>query len=577
MILVNTRLLIHKYKYKMKKVINYFSDRQFIFKMILMLLAVVTGGGVMAVGDAVEPDLNEPGAKPATTEETAANEQVDKDKNDLLAPGGKTAGQSLTGTQASATQMDRGGLEEEDWDTGETKFRPYHTPLLSVVKKFTTTVPCTGYKKKHARYGGETLDGEVTQPITAGASIKLTKTNFSGSLKPFYEGSTAIVPTVAGYKRGSTTVREGRLVLFVTSANKAGTEVTLQAVNGKANEEGVDCEFLENMTCPDIPTGTVILAASTALSESQMKVPAENYQPRSADVYLQKRAFSIVFTEDFETMKKKIPHTVKDMKEDALNKYKMRAERSYWMGTKARIHSTTNDGADEYTYFAEGILNQITNEYGIGEVYKYEDLTAISMLMFTDFSESDHIYMFCGKNAIKRLMNIEIPKGRTEVLSTHKEIDITFSRYVDNYGTIDFVWDQTLDMMHMEDCMVGMDLKGARHYVKEKGKDKTNDMSKDGYDPREAKRYMHIEADCIALRGYNSILVGPEAFITNLGVTGIVNSIISLKTLPDTAAKGMKVALTEDYTKDETTYEKGKVYEYDGTKWNLYAGMDVAA
>ena len=160
------------------------------------------------------------------------------------------------------------------------------------------------------------------------------------------------------------------MVLFVTSANKSGTEVTLQAINGKANEENADCEFLENMTCPDIPVGTVILAASTALSESQMKVPAENYQPRSTEVYLQKRAFSIVFTEDFETMKKKIPHTVKDMKEDALNKYKMRAERSYWMGTKARIHSTTNDGADEYTYFAEGILNQLTNQYGIGEVYK---------------------------------------------------------------------------------------------------------------------------------------------------------------------------------------------------------------
>ena len=564
----------------MKKVINYFSNRQFIFKMILMLIAVVTGGGMMAMADAVEPGLNEPGAKPATKEETAANEMVDKDKNDLLAPGGQTAGQDLTGTQGSATQMDRGGLEEEDWDTGVSQFQPYHAPLISIVKKFTSTVPCSGYKKKHARYGGETLDGEVKVQITGGASIKLNKTNFSGDLKPFYEGSTAIVPTVAGYKRGSTTVRQGRLVLFVTETNKDGSEVTLKAINGKATEENADCEFLDNMTCPDIPVGSVILAASTALSESQMKVPVENYQPRSFEVYLQKRAFSIVFTEDFETMKKKVPHTVKDMKANALNKYKMRAERSYWMGVKARIHSTTNDGADEYTYFSEGILNQITNSYGIGDVYKYEDLTAMSMLLFTDFAETDHIYMFCGKNSVKRLMNIEIPKGRTEVLTTHKEINITFSRYTDNYGTIDFVWDQTLDMMHMEDCMVGMDLKGARHYVKEKGKDKTNDMSKDGYDPREAKRYMHIEADCIALRGYNSILVGPESFITGLGVSGVVNSIISLKALPKTAAKGMKVALTEDYTDStdgETTYEKGKVYVYNGTKWDLYAGMDVAA
>ena len=45
----------------MKKVINYFSSGQFICKMILMLLAVVTGGGLMAVADKVEPDLNEPG------------------------------------------------------------------------------------------------------------------------------------------------------------------------------------------------------------------------------------------------------------------------------------------------------------------------------------------------------------------------------------------------------------------------------------------------------------------------------------------------------------------------------------
>ena len=460
-----------------------------------------------------------------------------------------------------------------------TKFHPYRNPMLSIVRKFTTTVGCKGYKKKHARFGGETLDGEVTANIPEGATIKLTRANFSGSLKPFYKGSTVFVPKVAGYKFGSTTLTEDRLMLLVTGTNEARTEVTLQAVNGKAVEEGADCEYLENMLCPAIPVGATFLCGATALSESQMKVPTENYQPRSKEVYLQKKAFSIVFTDDFEKIEKKIPHNVSDMKADGLSKFLLRAERSYWLGVQRRIHSLTEDGAAEYTYFSEGVLNQITTQYGIGDIYKYEDLTAISMAMFTDFAESDHIFMFCGKNAIKRLMNIEIPKGRTEVLATHKEIDITFTRYKDNYGTIDFVWDQTLDFMDMEDCMVGADFKSARHYVKEKGKDKTNDMSKDGHDPREAKRYMHIEADCIALRGYNSILVGPTAFITHLGVSGITTTITSVAELPKVAAKGTKFALTADYTDPDTStkYEKGKVYVYNGTKWELYAGADIAA
>ena len=98
--------------YKMKKISNYFSSGQFIFKMILMLLAVVTGGGVLAMADKVEPELNEPGSRPATEEEVAGAEIVDKDKEDLLAPGGGNAGQDLTNTQASATQIEKGGLEE---------------------------------------------------------------------------------------------------------------------------------------------------------------------------------------------------------------------------------------------------------------------------------------------------------------------------------------------------------------------------------------------------------------------------------------------------------------------------------
>lgn len=565
----------------MKKVINYFSNHQFICKMILMLLAVVTGGGMMAVGEDIEPttQIGDEGHAPSSKED-ATKEPVDPNKSDRLAPGGKVEGQDLTGTQGSATQVRKGGLAEEDWDSEVEKYRPFRTPLLQVIRKITKSVPCSGYEKKHARVGGDTLDGKTTKAIeavTAGGTIKLNKSNFSGSLLPFYKGSTAIVPSVAGYERGSKTKVSGRLNLLVIEKTK--DEVTLQALNGPAETDGTIGETLDTMGCPAIPANSKILCASTILSESQMLVPPENYQPRSEEVYLQKRAFSIIFTEEFEKIKKKAPHTVADMKEDALTKFLLRQERSYLYGTKLKFLMETKDGAQEYAYSAEGIINQLTNSYGIGDTYTFADLIAIAKLMFTDFAESDEMYLFCGKNAIERLMKIELPKGRDVMFSTVKQFDITFNQFKCSYGTLNFTWDSTLDYMDLEDCMIGADFKGARHYVKEKSKDKTNDLSKDGYDPRLAKRYMHWEADCVALRGYNSILVGPEDKISTLGASGVINNIISMSKLPDTPHEGMIVALTADYTDSGTStkYEKENVYIYKGGKWEIFSGQLIAA
>ena len=107
-------------------------------------------------------------------------------------------------------------------------------------------------------------------------------------------------------------------------------------------------------------------------------------------------------------------------------------------------------------------------------------------------------------------------------------------------------------------------------------------MSKDAYDPRLAKRYMHWEADCVALRGYNSILVGPENKISTLGASGVINNIISMSKLPETPREGMIVALTADYNSPNsgsgtTKYEKENVYIYKGGKWELFSGQLIAA
>lgn len=557
----------------MKKVMNYFSF-QSVLKMVLMLLAVATGGGVLALADNVEPQIGNEGVEPASKETVEAKEPVNPDTNDRLSPGGKKDGQDLTGSQASSTQLREGGLLDKEWDSEIVKFYPFKTPILSIVRRMAKTVNIKNWSVSHQRVGGETLDGQVTQKIVAGDTVEINSTNFSGSIRPFYKGTTVIVSGVPGYKEGSKTKTEGTLMLYVIEAN--GKKAVMQAVNGIPKNEGDTRENLDNMTCPEIPVGTTLLAASSAASESQLTITPENFQPREKSVYVQKKLLNIVFTDDYEKVKKEQPITVADLKTDAIIKYNLRAERTYLMGIKSRFKAETGDGQIEDVYTSEGIINQLTNTYAIGDEYTLSDLIAISKLQFTEFSENDRCFAFCGKNAIERLENIKLEGSHQNDFINHNEFDLSFKRFKDIFGSLDFIWAQTLDLMGMSDFMVIFDPKASRRYVKIGKREQTNDMSKGGGEVRDAKRWIHQEADSVALRGYNSILVGPASKINKIA-TESLGAIISAAKLPATPAKGMKVALTKDYVNGETTYEAGTVYYYDGSAWSVYAGQDVAA
>ena len=564
----------------MKKVINYFSNHQFVFKMILMLLAIVTGGGAMAMADLTETQIGDEGVDPASKATVAEKEPVDKNTSDRLSPGGKKDGQDLTGSQASSTQLREGGLLDKEWDSEIVKFYPFKTPLLSIVRRMAKTVQIKNWNISHQRVGGETLDGQTTAKITEGDTIEINSSNFSGSIRPFYKGTTVFASGVAGYAEGSQEKREGTLMLYVIEAN--GKKAVMQAVNGKPKTAGDSRINLDNMQCPEIPIGTTFLAGASAASESQLTITPENFQPREKEVYVQKKLLNIVFTDDYEKVKKEQPITVADLKTDAIIKYNLRAERTYLLGCKSRFKAETGDGQIEDVFTSEGIINQLTNTYGIGDEYTLGDMIAISKLQFTEFSENDRCFAFCGKNAIERLENIKLEGSHQNDFINHNEFDLSFKRFKDTFGSIDFVWTQTLDLMGMSDFMVIFDPKASRRYVKIGKKEQTNDMSKGGGEVRDAKRWIHQEADSVALRGYNSILVGPAKKIAQIA-TESLGAIMSSKTLPDTPPKGMKVALTQDYTvkgsnspTDDKTYEKGTVYYYTGSAWVIYTGQDTA-
>ena len=82
-------------------------------------------------------------------------------------------------------------------------------------------------------------------------------------------------------------------------------------------------------------------------------------------------------------------------------------------------------------------------------------------------------------------------------------------------------------------------------------------------DAREAKREMVSIIDCVASRGYNSILIGPSADVVRAQRLGSMEVIITeVDELPSTANDG------------DVVYFNENLYEYDAksTSWKYYEG-----
>lgn len=550
----------------MKQILNILKDKRFlVFNLFCLVMAVVTGGAyAMAI---------------AEVEDGSPIAGADKDVNDMQAPGVdadgniNTAGQDLQGTAASASQLRGGDLVEETYDSIIAKFRPYQFPLDTDIRKNATQSPVSSYEVSHAMSGSSVLDCETTAEVAAGEQVILNASNISGKVAMFPAFSTILVQGVSGYAKASSSKKRGHLVLFVTTND--GTNITCEALNGPAKVEG---DIESGMTTPTIPAGTILSCMANACSESQMIVSPDNYQPRKKTVYLQKKVLNTVFTDQFKKEAKKFPFFVNDVKGEALYNFRRKAARSAWLSTPAKFKVSDPKMGEELIYTQEGVLNQMTMLMGAPDVYDLKMLTAMSMLMFTENASGNEARAYCGKNAIKRLLHLKETKTYKELgFESYKELGIEVHAYKDNFGRIEFVYDPVLDDLGYADFIAIIDIKNARRYVHTENKEYTVDMKEGAGENREAERNVTIQADCIALKGYNSLLVGPSGMLETMNVADAATNVGLVSVVPENPSDGQLIFLTA--ADADLSLEADKAYRWDAAtgKWVAYTGAIAIA
>ena len=235
----------------------------------------------------------------------------------------------------------------------------------------------------------------------------------------------------------------------------------------------------------------------------------------------------------------------------------------------------------EDVYFENGIIRQLNMLYTLsGNELTDDDLLAITTLQFTENSMSDEATVFCGKKAMQRLIRLVNSAdkykdvGKVEV----NDYGIKVRNYRDNFGSLEFVYDPTLNDIGFDEAMVVVDLKHATRPYIVSDKRTSRDMSKTG-EAREAKEYNLVREDCVALNGFNSMLIVPSSMVlssANLG--GIQGSFVSVSALPTGSALTAAAKLLKYYlTADDTTanFKAGDVVEWDTdlNGWVKFQGL----
>ena len=465
----------------------------------------------------------------------------------------------LGGTAATSTHATETEFEEEEIESKIALFRPYRFPLEYDILKNAQQVAVKTYHPIHYRSGSAQLEVELVASANITGSGLNKQVEIPASAKGFEaltEWSTVYIDTVKGYDVETGTNEDGALALFVTAVD--ASKATLMILNPSKDAMNA------------LPVGTKLTVGTTAGYEAQMVVDPDNFQPVAVEVYLQKKLCNIVFTDDWLEQAKKVPFIEKDIRNNALFNFKRKNARTHWLGVKKRIKvKAPNNLGEQFVYFEQGVLRQIPMFYPYADgALQFADLNAIAKMQFAKYSANSEARVYCGKNAIEHLLNIDMTIHKEVKFEDVNEAGMTIRKWKNNFGTLEFVHDPTLDDIGYEDFFVVVDIKNAVRYVKRDQRTDKQDMKKGTGEVQEAQREIFSMIDCIALKGYNAILVGPAEKMGMVAGLGSIKGVYTTAANLDSATEGAVVLLTADVDGFKAgtivTYQNGTWVEYEG-------------
>lgn len=507
-------------------------------KLMLFVLAVVSGGAAMAV-EVMNPGTD--GADPNAG--TPLEGAIHADPTGIEVPGGANTGSAITEAE----------LDESAIDTYVSEYQPWKYPLHTDFMRLARQIKVDTKEPVSYEIGDAILEATTKSDTTKGESADIYNALYAADRKLFTTSSTFIVEGVDGVNEKGE--KDGTpLMCFVTEASKSS--IMVEAVN---SEDG---------QVPVISENTTLYIMAPALSESQVEVTPDAFLPTEQVFYLQKKGCTMTWTEFFERIKKKAKYDVQTAKNKALDVFRQKCTRSLLrgiMGKKAVFNPLTGT---EYAYTQKGLLYQIKLGYQIDNESKLtlDSLIGIAQMLFGRYSTSDTAEAYCSPSFMRKLLNLDLGAHREVSMTNTKILNINVTQLKTPFGTINFKLEHGLVDAKLDGYAVIFPMKQAKRLYYQKGKFINTDHEKgQGGEVREAKSQHYIQDDCLALEGYTSMLVGPNVAAASYSRLSTIAS--DGASFPESPAEGTIFYLTAD----NGDYNQG-LYEFVDGQWEAYHG-----
>lgn len=482
-------------------------------------------------------------------------------------PDAEGKGIDQQGQGATGSALTQAELAEHKVNDYVSKFRAYKFPMHTDFMRRAQQVSVDTKEPEYYEIGEAVLECETSKATVEGTDVDLGQYLFKADKKLFTESATVLVEGVNGYAEDGTTQDGSPLVLFVESAEKNGS-ITVNALNGKKGGEG-------NQTVPVIPAGTKLYIMAPALSESEVEVMPDAAYPRATKCYLQKKVCAMTYTELFKRIDKKAKWSVQDLKDWVLAMFRKKCTRTMLIGKGAKIlKQGSKKTGTEYCYFQEGALRQMRLGYQTGSQLSFEDLIGITSMLFTKYSTTDTMDVYCGTKFIENLLNIDFSKHPEVAFKRYEdgETKIKITSFETNFGTLRFVHEYALDDLGYGECAIAFSMQNAKRFYYQNGKTITIDHEKgQGGEVREATSQYYIQDDCLKITDLNSMFIGPDVTLVSKKYGSLAVTIKSVTALPGEGAEGDMVYLTEASGDNSVG-----VYRHNGTTWVVYHGVVTA-
>lgn len=473
---------------------------QLIGQSLMMLVAVICGGGVMA---AVPSTLTNPVGQGNEPEAEVTNPISDALTADQVGTGDTTGNAVFPEQSVTSTNATKNGSEvyEPQYDKLITQVRIARTPLDQISRRARNTkVRSMEFKYASMDYlpvetQVKTGSSDYAHAAPAAASVAANGTEFILTVDNaaiFNRRDLILVPSATGGDGNE-------LVLWVK--NRGGnTQIEVMPVN-PISIKNTSTNVVYTGHTPDIAQGAKLIRMAKACAELDSQAPGYAIFPTTNEQYCQKFMAQVEQSTIDALTAKRFDINMSDQEEATLADMRLGMEEVFMFGTKARI---TDPETQRYVWMTNGIWNQVS----ASKVYNTtaSDTNELTIAMLIDWTKemftgpaagkSNKRIVLCGSELLAALQKLFV--SSQYITNTFKKWDLEFTEFTTTFGSFEFILDEVFDLRGMAKNGLIIDADYLNRYTFEPFGRNTLDLDAQG--TRDSKATVLREISAVVLK-----------------------------------------------------------------------------